>query len=125
MHSAFSSTSEPFRRLYVAVHPVLRCQDKDTFPVDPRLTVAEAPAEMEEEPLRSRSPVPVVEDKLTAVQALRKIASKGTDVKPPLQGLVLVPAQGSQPCHGVPCAGSSKFKVCLSEVPCQICESRL
>ncbi|PBK86218.1 hypothetical protein ARMGADRAFT_1086692 [Armillaria gallica] len=47
-----------------------------------------------------------------------KIASKGTCVKPPLLGLVLVPAQGSQPCHGVPCAGSSKFKVCLSEVPC-------
>ncbi len=77
----------------------------DTFRVDPRLTVAEAPAETEEEPLRSRSPVPVVEGKLTAVQALRKIASKGTGVKPPLQGLVLVPAQNSQLCHGVPCAG--------------------
>ncbi|PBL04580.1 hypothetical protein ARMGADRAFT_1022965 [Armillaria gallica] len=77
----------------------------DTFLMDLRLTVAEAPAEMEEEPLRSRSPVPVVEDKLTAVQVLRKIASEGTGVKPLLPGLVLVPAQGSQPYHGVPCAG--------------------
>ncbi|PBK86308.1 hypothetical protein ARMGADRAFT_541071 [Armillaria gallica] len=35
---SFSSTSETSLCLYVEVHPVLRCQDKDTLLLDPRLT---------------------------------------------------------------------------------------
>ncbi len=62
---------------------------------------------------------------LTAVQALRKIASKGTGVKPPLQGLVLVPAQNSQLCHGVPCAGVWIYCVLLVWMSSNFVVSRL